>query len=273
MSAPRTGPCVDWATAAQAKICGPCSGLTDDQINVWLPVASEILFALSGRRFSGSCSLTVRPCSQGSIDYLPVGFKSPDLDWARGWTRNPWGYGCFCSPSAGSCGCQSEIILEFAPITSITSVKVDGVTLDPARYRLDENLYLVRLPNADGSSASWPCGQDMTLASTELNTFEVSYTYGVAPPVSGLRAAGELACHLALACVGSEECRLPTNVTNVTRQGVSLSLLDPQLFLDRGKTGLYLVDLFLHSVNPGGLIRPPYVWSPDYQARTRRIGT
>ena len=105
--------------------------------------------------------------------------------------------------------------------------------------------------------------------------FSVDFDYGFAPPPAGVRAAADLACQLALSCdpatVG--ECKLPQRVTSITRQGVSMVVLDPFDFLEEGRTGVYTVDLFLKTYNPTRNRRPPAVWSPDIGRRTRRIDT
>jgi hypothetical protein len=84
-------------------------------------------------------------------------------------------------------------------------------------------------------------------------------------------AAKALADQFVLAMQGSEECTLPQRVTSISRQGMSMTLLDPQDFLDKGRTGIYQVDLFLTTINPDGARLRSRVFSPDTpRARTRR---
>jgi len=54
-------------------------------------------------------------------------------------------------------------------------------------------------------------------------------------------------------------CALPERITNITRQGVSWSILDPQDFLDKGFTGMSRVDNWLGPVRVmlGGQIIDP----------------
>jgi hypothetical protein len=135
-------------------------------------------------------------------------------------------------------------------------------------YRIDDYRYLVR---TDGEA--WPCCQDLLADPVnDDNTFSVSYTYGSAPPAAGVLAAADLACELAKSCAG-QECTLPSRVQSITRQGMSMVLLDPFDFLERGKVGIYTVDLFLRAYNPSGLRRPSRVLSPDIGQRARRVGT
>jgi hypothetical protein len=37
-------------------------------------------------------------------------------------------------------------------------------------------------------------------------------------------------------------------------------MLDPQDFLDRGKTGIYEIDMFITSANPRGALKKPQVY-------------
>lgn len=81
------------------------------------------------------------------------------------------------------------------------------------------------------------------------NPAVVRYVRGLPVPPGGALAVGRLASQVYLQCVGDKRCRLPQNVTQVTRQGVSASFEPPE----PGKTGLTDVDLWVSSVNPNGL--------------------
>jgi len=106
------------------------------------------------------------------------------------------------------------------------------------------------------------------------NDVEVSYTFGAPPPVLGQMAARELANQYVLALTGDDACALPQRVTQVSRQGVSWTLLDPQDFLDKGLTGIYGVDLFLRTVNPHKAQMRSRVFSPDVpRGKTRRAAS
>lgn len=238
MTAPLRNACSVWATEDDVS-CDP-DDFSGTVLEDSLAMATDVLFMLSGRQFPGSCQDTVRPV-----------------------------HDC-CSRKR--CGGVSEISLGVSPITSIVSVKVDGETLDSDRYRIDDFATLVRLPDADGGSASWPCCQDMELDSSEEDTFEVTFTYGTFPPQMGVVAAAQLGCEIAKAQTAGMDCNLPQRTQNVTRQGVSISLIDPNDFLENGMTGLYLCDLFLQSYNPHKLSRPPGIMSPDIPS-SRRVGT
>jgi hypothetical protein len=85
-------------------------------------------------------------------------------------------------------------------------------------------------------------------------------------------AAAILACELVKAHLGVD-CALPARVQTLTRQGMSMAILDPQEFLAFGRTGLYEVDLAIAAVNPHGLRRRATAWSPEVKGRARRTPT
>lgn len=255
-------PCSSACSAAFTidDACIKCSGHPEDVLETAIPAATDILYEMTGRRFPGSCQLTVRPCPQG-----------PRSDPWRDRSIGRSGYACGCGTA---CGCGlSSILLGAQPVTGIVSVKVDGVTLDSSLYRVDEYRYLVRLPNADGTTESWPSSQDLALASTEDDTFEVTFTYGLAFPPMLVLAAKELACELAKACCNDESCSLPPRMVSMSRQGVDQVFANLSDFLDDGKIGLTVCDLAIKTLNPHGLRRRGRIASPDIGPAARRVGT
>lgn len=255
MTVPCSSVCTPWAT--DADICSPCddydfdSALLDDM----LVVASDILFDLSGRQYPGNCQDAVRPIH-------------PCICRGRRSERR--------FRSGPVCGCAPRgVELGNYPVTGVDEVKVDGVVLAESLYRVDDWRWLIRLDDPAGTNPGWPCCQDMTFASTEPGTMEVTFTYGLAPPPGGVRAAATLACELALLCqpetVGA--CRLNPRVTSLDRQGISMVLSDPTQFFPEGRTGLAEIDLWLVAVNPAGIRRRAAILSPDIPAATRHVGT
>lgn len=215
--------------------------------------ASQVVWALTGRQFS-TCDVVVRPCRRvcedsGGFTYGWAGPFPVQIDGA--W----YNLACSCG-STCSCGDLCEAALPY-PICEITEVMVDGVALDPTAYRVDDFRRLVRI---DGEC--WPRCQDMAAPDTEEGTWSVSLTYGKEPPQLALDAASELACELLKARLG-QTCRLPQRVSSLTRQGVTMSFIDPMSFFADGRTGLYLLDLAIRSFNPRMLQRPPGVYSVD----------
>lgn len=195
-----------------------------------LLVASDLLFNLTGRRWNGGgATHTYRPDPQ-----------------ERCWRNS-----------------ASMLRLPRFPATSITSVKVDGATVAAGRYRIDDRRWLVYVPATDGTETlgGWPSVQRLDLPSTAQGTWEVTYVYGAAPPRGGAAAAASLAVELALSCQG-KKTRLPSRVTSLTRQGVTLAVLDPLTLFDDGKTGVAEVDMWVANVNLAARRGHPTVWIP-----------
>lgn len=277
MTVPLQTVCTPWAT--EADLCSPCdeagylwpADLLDDS----LETASNILFHLTGRQYPGSCCETVRPCNQG----VPL-YPTPDR------TATSWALSSVCActrPDTCSCSGISQIRLPGYPLTSIDEILLANDTnpdwpgsavLDPARYRIDDWRWLVRLNNPDGTKQTWPCCSDLLAAAGEEDTFQVTYTYGIAPPPSGVHAAAVLGCELALACspetVG--DCQLSHRVQTIVRQGVTM-VFDRLDSIRDGFTSIPAVDLFLRSVNPGRVRSRLVAASLSSRRLARRVGT
>lgn len=257
---PTAGPCEVWATGEDVAVCCAAVPGTDTALlDASAEAASEVLFLLSGKRFTGVCSRTVRPCSSG---------PRCGHVWSRYDDRGP------------SCGCGrlSEVLLPSAPVLQVTQVLVDGEVVPPSTYRIDSRQRLVRVrdPEDVNTPLYWPSCQALDRDSDQVGTFEVSYLSGIAPPQLGVDAAAELACEIYRGCdAANEDCRLPVGATKVTRQGVTIELarFTAWAFSEgRWATGMALVDLFLTTYNPTGARRPPAVWSPDGPQHARTVG-
>lgn len=257
------GLCTPWITAADILERVPSSDEKNRiQDSGVLPSAAldacNILYALSGRQFPGTCSAILRPtgpygwgCSHQSVSMLP------DLV-SRGVGIDSY----LAATNGGSCG-DGGITLGLYPIKSVTTIKINGVTLDPSTYRVDDQRYLVR-PGV----MFWPFFQRIDLPDTASPTFSVAVTYGADPPSNGPTAAAAFGVELARYRAGMSN-RLPARVTSLTRQGVTVSAIDQMSYLKEGLTGLYEVDIFLTAYNPGGQTRRPIIWSPEAQSRRR----
>ena len=133
------------------------------------------------------------------------------------------------------------------PIVEDTiTVEIDGATLPSTSWQVVDGVYLVRV---DGET--WPCCQDLSCPIGEASTWEITYSYGQTSPIDGIRAAYALARELALECAGSSLCRLPRRLSTVTRQGSTMTFVDPMEFLASGQTGITAVDMFLSSERYG----------------------
>lgn len=230
--------CAPWAT--EADMPSPCdASLDSDVLTLWRQVASDILFNLTGRRWPGECTRIDRPCRGGCF----AGRSSP------------WPF----RDAERRCGCTSlsRVRLTGTPVATdgIVEVLVDGEVVDPAEYMVQNGRHLVGLRQADGILRRWPNCQYEELPTTEVGTWSVEYHYGTAPPLGGVRAAGQLGCQLALStnpqAVADGRCRLPKRVTTITRQGVTLAVLDTFALFKDGLTGLSEVDLWISSIRYG----------------------
>lgn len=259
---PTDGPCADWIDRNDVEMCNGCTPDAEIEPDIYsdaISTASFILYELSGRQYNGICTTTVRPCRRASSYSQPSGWN-----WERSWGR------CICSTDTWqgcSCGGIDKIGLGRYPIIEVTEVKIDGDVVSAADYRVDDYRWLVRI---DGDP--WPVSQDLSLASTEDDTFEVTFTHGKSIPRAGVRAAARLACELAKNYSG-RACKLPERIQSISRQGITMAFVDPFDFLDKGKTGIYEVDLFLAAVNRHARTGRARVSSPDVGPTTTRLDT
>lgn len=226
--------------------------------------ATEVLYALSGRQF-GLCSQTVRPCRENCLnDVWGVDAQSTYVQPAL--VHGQW-YNITCGSCTDNCSCAtvSEVVLP-GPVYDITEVKVDGVTLNPAEYRLDDWRLLVRL------GANWPLCNDLNLADTQVGTWSVTFRTGVPVPSLGQLAVAELATEIAKYLSCDSSCMLPKPLQSITRQGLNVTFLDPNEVFGDGKIGLYFCDLFIQTHNPNKLRRRSRVYDIDALANRRHIG-
>lgn len=232
--------------------------------------AVDYLWRWTGKRF-GLCDVTVRPCRRdcdGSTTYrgaagrpdrtVPtVGDPSPFVPaLIRGAWRN---VSCFGCGDACSCETTSALVLP-APVADVVEVAIDGEVIDSSAYRVDGRARLVR---QDGGS--WPTCQDLSLPDGEPGTWSVRYRHGTPVPEGGQVAAAVLACEMAKALMADKTCGLPQRITNqVTREGITVTILDQFEGLEAGRTGLWLVDSWVMS------IRQPNIRSGVFAPGLRR---
>jgi len=260
------GPCTSWITGDEVAAC--CSvetssgALFDDVADQ----ASQLLWELSGRIYSGLCSAEGYrpPCDSCFCGYQIL---------SRGYVIGPWDYGYplyLCDQCMISCS-PSRIKLAGYPVREITEVKIDGDVVPADEYTLWNYRYLTRLDDQ-----RWPVAQDLTQPDTEDHTFSISYTYGAPPPLTAVAAAAELACQLYQMCAGNADaCTLPTGTTRVTRQGIVIEKLAFTSWAFRNgewRTGLPAVDTFLGAYNPNGLKRRPIFWAPGKRQYAQPFG-
>jgi hypothetical protein len=219
-------------------------------------LAWSTLRALTGGQV-GNCPVIVRPCLSDPCDYCTSAWVEPMIVDGR-WVNHVCG--------APKCSCERlcEIVMP-GPVAQITAAEMDGIGLDPGLFRVDNGNRIVR---QDGQC--FPSCQRLDCALGEVCTFGITYVPGIVPDAAGLWAAGVLACEFARACSGAK-CRLPTGVTTIARQGLSMNL-SAAMFPD-GMTGIREVDAYTSAINPNHLLVPPMVWSPDVPWARHRYQT
>lgn len=261
-----TGPCADWPVTWTCDV----TTLNPAVTGVAVSMATETLWALTGMRF-GTCEITLRPCARSCDDGRFFDDYGPP--WQAGWAYPQpaligglW-FNLTCSSCSGGCSCNtvSEVVLP-APVNTVVEVLIDGTPLVTGAYRVDNHRLLVR---TDGGV--WPTCNDLSKDDTEAGTWSVRATYGEALPDGAALAVGQLACEIAKAASGGD-CKLPAGLQQLVRQGVTISYPDVGELFRQGRTGLYLVDMFVATWNPYGLRQRSRVYSVD-RPTVRRAGT
>jgi hypothetical protein len=149
------------------------------------------------------------------------------------------------------CGVFHRTRLRGYPVRSIVDVWINGCRLPRDDYvLLDKSVLGLMNPESCGATC-----------------IVVEYQFGTGVPAGGKNAVARLAEELLRSSQGTE-CALPERVTSISRQGMSWTLLDPQDFLDDGRTGIYEIDLLLRALNPTRALARPRVFSPDLERAT-----
>lgn len=156
---------------------------TAEQIHLAEAFAWTLLASLTAGQI-GTCPITIRPCAArcapaGTWLVAPVSRSSlGGLSPVRAGMFNPyisggvWYNACGCGSSADACACGSVPTVELpGPVGKVVSVEIDGNTLLPGSYRVDNGNQLVR---TDGQP--WPLCQDM-LAPEAITYEPVVLTY------------------------------------------------------------------------------------------------
>jgi len=215
-----------------------------------IQVASNLLWAMSGRKYTGETVVTERyTCTLRNNRMGPSDrTNSPVLFGGDVYNIPSGDYDEYSELTADGLSPDARIRLRGRPVTQIISMRnKNGDILDPSSYYLvDHSTIHIR------AGTPWtPCN------------VEITYKYGIPVPVAGKMAARKLAIEFARLWAGDEMCELPQRVTSVSRQGVSYTILDNQEFIDELRTGLYEIDLFLKTVNPDNARRRSRVFSVD----------
>lgn len=255
MTANRPVPCAPYITHDELAAC--CDGI--DPVSAGgveadtlfsRQVASEFMFYRLAMQYPGTCTETIRPCftcSPCSTDGPP--WEAQIYDGRIYNMRCEGGNLCNCSDA-------SSIELPDSPVTNIVEIKIDGVVLDPANYKLYNDV----LYRTDG--LSWPYCNELFLDDSESGTWSVQYEFGYEPPALVKQATTALACHWQDMCGSSESCsacRIPRNAVSMSRANTTYQLLTPASMQamtgELAYVGIPEVDYAIQTLNPHGYRR------------------
>lgn len=231
-------------------------------------MAIELLWNWTGRKY-GLCEETVRPCriecTSGDSTFWG---SSNRPGYIGGWhpvlLDGKWyNLGCgICGSNSCNCGTDLALALELpGPVDSIEEIYIHGELLDEEDYELRDGV----LYRVDGGY--WPaCNNSIDDPTEEGSTsWSVKYKRGIPVPEAGKLAATTLACELAKSMCGDNTCRLPRRLQSITRQGVTVAVLDGFENLEEGFTGIWEIDSWISSTRYG-IGSLPQVFSPDIPA-------
>jgi hypothetical protein len=260
MSIDGSGPCT-WPDIGEQLCCTDWVDYSPALQVQAAEYAKMILWAATGRQY-GLCELTVRPCGRycagggGWDGYYYDGFGT----WVPYIWNGVW-KNCWCGDNGPGCSCEPDCQVYLpGPVHSIVSVQVGGESLNVTGggiFVLDQQ-WLVR----SDTTQCWPQCGDQNKPPGDVDAFEVTYLRGLPVPTALANAYATLACEYGKACLGLP-CRLPSRVTSISRQGVTISMVDINELLRSGLTGLWEVDQVIAALNPNGLKGRTRFYSPE----------
>jgi hypothetical protein len=219
-------------------------------------VASQLLWSMSGRKYTGVTTVTERYTCVLRNNRMGPSTKtnSPVLFGGDVYNIPSGDYDEYSELTADGLSPDARIRLRGRPVTKIHAIRnKTGAIINPSSY------YLV-----DHSTIHIVAGTPWTPCNTEI-----TYSHGTPVPIAGRMAARTLAMEFAKLWAGDDDCALPQRVTSVSRQGVSYTILDNQEFIAELRTGIYVIDLFLKTVNPDNARKKAKVFAVDVP-RARR---
>ena len=154
------------------------------------------------------------------------------------------------------CGGTDSIRLKSSfglSVWDVTRVRLGPDEYEPNTWRFDRTeSRLWRVP-----PDVWPQKDEKWSNAGEGDAFVVDAVIGTPPDSWAMDVAARLTKELYLSCKGSK-CRLPSNVTNVTSQGITIRLRDTEIahFIPE-------VSAWVMAVNPHNARLPALVMSPE----------
>lgn len=223
------------AWASYADMANPTHPLAEEMMKS----ASWILYKLTAEKYPGiQTTKEIYSAKDFSVKTSPVLMQGK----------------MYNLPVNTTMGNRRELYLRHTPVRRIISISVGGQYRPFEDYEIRNHTFIIKKDRT-----YWNFNSAMEV--------EIEYEFGVEPPTLGKEAALRLANELILAIDDDPACSIPANVTSVNRQGFSFQLNDPQVFLEKGRTGIKEVDLFIATTNPTGSRKKARLYSP-----TRIIG-
>jgi len=233
---------------------------TSDYAYDAVKTSSYMLWAMSGRKFNGTSTVTeryvapvrgFRNASGQRFSYFPT-LVNGEIVNLQNTSDTDFSDGFFYNENST----RFRVRLRGRRVIKIHTLRDwNGTIIPETQYYLADHSQIQAAPNAQWSTSN----------------VEVTYTYGTPPPFAGKAAAKMLAIELVKMYEGDESCSLPQRVTSVARQGVSYTVLDSQDFIADMRTGVYAIDLFLKAANPDNARTRSRVFSPDLPRGRRQI--
>lgn len=248
-----------WVTAEALADNADLADSTPEQRAAAARTASDVLYALSGRRWPGA-----------RIERLRLAPQAGTVRWGM---PSPFGTS---GPRRPGCACHSNRLDPQLPgaITRVVRLTVADTDVPAAQVEVLDQRVIRVIPGSDPALDPLAVNRYVTLDGDAYSLFpgavaccgntatvELVVEWGTLPPASGLLAALALATEICKGLIGGD-CQIAGNITSVNRQGVSV-LLDPNEFLKEGRTGVPAVDLWLAAVNPNNLAAGAEVWWPE----------
>jgi hypothetical protein len=224
-------PVSPWITEARLVADHPGTSYADGAAAEGIQLASEVLYHLSGRRFPGEQTDTIRPHCRHA-HWLPSDQRF------------------YCTGAGGMIRLPGTPVISRAadpeadpPVEASPVVTLDGVAF--TEFRVYDRRFLAR---TDGASCAW----------------------GRNPTAGGMAAASALAHEYAVALSPdiADTCALPPRVVSVVRQGVTVSV---SLVGEEGRTGLPAADDWLDALRYGDHHAGAALVVPGAGPRYRRV--
>lgn len=166
------------------------------------------------------------------------------------------------APAASGTGASVLLQLDFSVLTGCSQVDVAAQVTEDRLEALYQQIGSTTAPiTVSGVECRTEVG--VTNDGSRDGAWQITYTYGIPIPPDARLAAASLACQVALARCGSDNCRLPGNVASMAREDTLYTFTTIDELSGMMLTGLPEVDLWVKSVNPHGVMQRGGVFSVD----------